>query len=376
MGRKGQGAVEYLLIIGAAVVVAAIVIAVIVGIGSSANPKPEEVTSELDKLKCFESCSYDSPTSDSNCEVINPVSCKGNVPGSCGSSCSGGPQTLNPLSTNVSAGCYDATALNTVDPDLVVGNIKSGVNIFGVDGSLVEGGSCSYDGNAVVDKVLSGYSFYGNSSTLLHGSLPTQYLSPSSAVLSAGYYDANTLSTVDPDLRASRIKLGTSIFGFNGSFYQTMTGQTGCWDTGGAPRSCSGTGEDGNIYGASYARVWRVNSDNFTLSDLSSGLMWQKGSSGSTVTWQGALDYCNNLSLAGYDDWHLPTKIEIGLIYDNQTGTCYSGFTGCIFYWSSTSVPSSPGSAFRLYSSNGGTLGFGSKSDGGTYGARCVRLEN
>jgi len=43
-------------------------------------------------------------------------------------------KTLSPLSLVVAEGYYAATTLDTVDADLVTGNIKSGATIFGVAG--------------------------------------------------------------------------------------------------------------------------------------------------------------------------------------------------------------------------------------------------
>jgi len=43
-------------------------------------------------------------------------------------------QTLSVDNDTVNAGNYTATTLSAVDTDLATGNIKSGVNIFGIDG--------------------------------------------------------------------------------------------------------------------------------------------------------------------------------------------------------------------------------------------------
>jgi hypothetical protein len=44
--------------------------------------------------------------------------------------------------------------------------------------------------------------------------------------------------------------------------------------------------------------------------DEATGLMWQKGEP-SEKTWQAAMDYCSNLSLAGHSDWRLPSLEEL-----------------------------------------------------------------
>ena len=53
-----------------------------------------------------------------------------------------------------------------------------------------------------------------------------------------------------------------------------------------------------------------------TITDLATGLMWQGADSGATYNWDGALGYCNDLSLAGHDDWRLPNAKELQSIVD------------------------------------------------------------
>ncbi len=59
-----------------------------------------------------------------------------------------------------------------------------------------------------------------------------------------------------------------------------------------------------------------VNNGDNTISDQATSLMWQKVDSGSTFVWDGALSYCNELSLAGHDDWRLPNAKELQSIVD------------------------------------------------------------
>lgn len=59
-----------------------------------------------------------------------------------------------------------------------------------------------------------------------------------------------------------------------------------------------------------------VDNGDGTITDLATGLMWQKVDDGTTRTWEDALSYAENLSLAGYDDWRLPNAKELHSIVD------------------------------------------------------------
>jgi hypothetical protein len=50
--------------------------------------------------------------------------------------------------------------------------------------------------------------------------------------------------------------------------------------------------------------------------DPATKLMWTKKDNGTDLTWQQAKDYCRNLQLAGYSEWHLATINELRGIYD------------------------------------------------------------
>jgi hypothetical protein len=53
-----------------------------------------------------------------------------------------------------------------------------------------------------------------------------------------------------------------------------------------------------------------------TVSDLATGLMWQKRDDGVARDWAGALSYAENLELAGHTDWYLPDVKELQSIVD------------------------------------------------------------
>jgi len=80
---------------------------------------------------------------------------------------------------------------------------------------------------------------------------------------------------------------------------------------------------------------------NGTVTDNVTGLMWQQQDDGVSRTWYNAIAYCDNLGLAGYSDWRLPTKKELmGIViygsYLPAIDTTAFPSTQTAFYWSST----------------------------------------
>lgn len=65
------------------------------------------------------------------------------------------------------------------------------------------------------------------------------------------------------------------------------------------------------------------------------------------MTWQSAVDYCNNLTYAGYSDWYLPNKEELNAmyVYRNTIGGFHT--TGNSSYWSSTNSDNNSSYAWR-----------------------------
>ena len=53
-----------------------------------------------------------------------------------------------------------------------------------------------------------------------------------------------------------------------------------------------------------------------TISDLSTGLMWQKSDDGNARNWEDALSYSESLELANHSDWRLPNAKELQSIVD------------------------------------------------------------
>ena len=97
------------------------------------------------------------------------------------------------------------------------------------------------------------------------------------------------------------------------------TGQRECYASNGALVPCGSVewpGQDG-FYQAGCPSAGRfTDNGDGTVTDNCTGLMWQKETAPGTYTWQNALKYCENLSLAGHDDWRLPNVRELQSIVD------------------------------------------------------------
>jgi hypothetical protein len=115
-----------------------------------------------------------------------------------------------------------------------------------------------------------------------------------------------------------------------------------------------------------------------TISDTSTGLMWQKATAPGTYTWEQALTYCENLTLpaGGYSDWRLPNRNELQSIvdysrYNPAIDTTYFPGTVAENYWSSTTDANDTRYAWVVRFSYGYVISFYGK--GFAYYVRAVR---
>lgn len=103
------------------------------------------------------------------------------------------------------------------------------------------------------------------------------------------------------------------------------TGQDFCTDTDGLVIDCPAAGEALSGQDAQFTGLQSSYVDNGdgSVTDLNTGLMWQKSPPNTPRTWQEAMDYCENLELAGHDDWRAPNLKELFALNDFGLGWPY-----------------------------------------------------
>ena len=119
-----------------------------------------------------------------------------------------------------------------------------------------------------------------------------------------------------------------------------------------------------------------VDNGDGTVTDRSSGLMWQQADSDVGLDWQEALAYAEELDLADYNNWRLPNAKELQSIvdYTRSPDTTSSaaidpvfsvssiidegGLTNYPFFWTGTTHEDGPDASYAAYISFGEALGY------------------
>lgn len=156
---------------------------------------------------------------------------------------------------------------------------------------------------------------------------------------------------------------------------EPQTGQTLCYDSDGIQRDCTGTGEDGEYQkGVSWPNPRFTDHFDGTVTDNLTGLMWTKDAQqiSGTMTWQAALDACNSLDYAGYDDWRLPNLREMQSVVDyGQYPVLPPGHpfinTALDVYWTSSSRAAASPAVAWIVNLSDGYIGSYNKSTGNCY---------
>lgn len=229
-----------------------------------------------------------------------------------------GRQNITPDTTSrtITQGYHDGTGKVAGDADLVSGNIRAGVNLFGVPGNMNVVDTSS--GNATAADILLGKKAWVDGSEI-------------------------TGTLVPPDPAPAPVQ---------------ETGQTTSYAVGG----------DGYLQpGVAWPDPRFTDNGDGTVTDNLTELMWAKNANFINQQWWNyAIDDCNNLSLGGHTDWRMPTRFELESLLDlSQDSPCLpSGhpFTNVqsANYWSSTTFAGNTDDAWLVNLQDGST-GFGEK---------------
>jgi arylsulfatase A-like enzyme len=154
---------------------------------------------------------------------------------------------------------------------------------------------------------------------------------------------------------------GAAEYWWTSDAYGSSTTNVWCANSGGGlggkPKSETLSAGGSLRYHARYVRGAKptnlhryLNNLDGTITDTDTGLMWTQVP-GTSATWDAALSYAENLTLAGYADWRLPNVKELETLtdYTLATATNTTGIKPCInrtlfpaatatAYWSSTSL--------------------------------------
>ena len=123
----------------------------------------------------------------------------------------------------------------------------------------------------------------------------------------------------------------------------------------------------------------KILSQNGIAKDFVTGLLWQDTTESSSVEkdWEGAKEYCSNLTLGGEENWRLPSIYELVTLVDNSKNTdpyLLKGITNSVsdHYWSASSYENDPEYAFGVYFYTGNE---GVYPKSATNYVRCVKGE-
>lgn len=268
-----------------------------------------------------------------------------------------------PIKLLVPEGYYDGSGavvtateseITGLDADLSASNIKSGVTIFGVYGSITPA-----SGNAADGDVLSGQT-YSNSSGSSTGTMPDNEEDNESSAQGytggiikftapTGFYDGDDTITateaqiraLDADITSTNIASGINIFGQAGdsNVVDTSSGDAGVGDIAKNKKAWVNGSEVTGIKYGGYTCTGTLNGTrwcnnlNGTVTDLSNGLVWLKftGCIGAkkwidSTTWNDAQTESTRLydGATGFTysdcilsdgsvegNWRLPTKTEL-----------------------------------------------------------------
>ena len=156
------------------------------------------------------------------------------------------------------------------------------------------------------------------------------------------------------------------------------------------PKSNTFFGQDAQYAEKGYCRQHSFSTTSDLVTDNNTDLIWQRNlpekydnctpSGGKWCYYQEAVNYCENLTYAGYSDWRLPsieeleTIIDFGKLNPSADSSIFSfNSSNTKEFWSNTSSATSEASWIVNFANGVTTTGSTNAQTGDKYYARCVR---
>lgn len=120
-------------------------------------------------------------------------------------------------------------------------------------------------------------------------------------------------------------------------------------------------GDDGTYQAGNPRNPRFVDNGDGTVTDMATGLMWQKNPPDVGTNWSTAITNAEASTLAGYNDWRMPNVVEITSIVDhglnwNVAGYCTYAVLGTFpdrYFWCSTTNAANSNHCFVLQKPGG-----------------------
>jgi hypothetical protein len=284
-----------------------------------------------------------------------------------------GAVTLTPTTTTqtIAAGYHNGSGTVAGDANLVTGNIKNGITLFGVSGKTEVVDTTETTSPATAANLLSGKKAFVNgvavTGTVPAGANVTGAAGNLVMTIPNGLYSGSTTATAnDANLITGNIKSGVTIFGVTGTVSSggsaavPRTGQTTNY----------ATGDDGGLRkGVAWPSLRFTDNTNGTVTDNLTGLIWLTNANCFGVKgWTTALSSANSLAsgTCGLTDgstagqWRLPNVKELQSLIDFSkfnpalsTGYPFGTSVQNGYYWSASSGAYDTTSAWVVNLSSG-----------------------
>ena len=272
------------------------------------------------------------------------------------------PATTYVVMAPGSSATLDFTVSNNMNVDLKVTNIKPLSNMSNLNGSITadtctgttltkdNGSSCSVTASIIAANIKTKREGYFDITACIDGGAHC-----SASIVKAKF-------TIDPNAAPTPpAEVGDSL---DGGLVACLASAGICMPTGNS-QNCISKNLIVQANDPSITKIWGGSGTTTNATSFDDGKTNTATIIAADITADKAADYCNNLNEGGYQDWYLPSRNELGCLYNNRVVIGGFASTG---YWSSAE-----GSAVGAWGQGFVDGVQGGASKGVNRRVRCVR---